>query len=187
MEYYWIWASVLVALGAGLAMLEVFFPSAGILGFLAASSLITAVVLAFMQNSVLGVVLLVVELVGIPILIAVGLKLWPNTRMGKRVLLTPPDSKDVLPTDPEKERLRELIGQQGRAKSKMLLSGLIEVDGEKVDAVSESAPIEVNQPVLVVRVQGNRVVVRPVDEEPATPPADPLDQTFDDPFEVPPA
>lgn len=170
MEYYWIWASVLVALGAGLAMLEVFFPSAGILGLLSASSLIAAVVLGFMQTPILGVAFLVGICIGMPILIAIGFKIWPNTRMGRRILLMAPKGEDVLPDGPEKERLRGLIGRRGRAKSKMLLSGIIEVDAEKIDAVSESMPIEENQAILVIQVQGNHVVVRPVEEEPSDAP-----------------
>jgi hypothetical protein len=41
--------------------------------------------------------------------------------------------------------------------------------------------------VQVVQVRGRRVVVRPVadDELPPSPPADPLQRDFDDPFELP--
>ena len=169
-------------------LLEVFFPSAGILGILSASSLIAAIVLGFMQNPIVGVLFLVGEMIGIPVLLAIGFKIWPNTRMGRRILLMAPRGEDVLPNGPEKERIRGLIGRRGRAISKMLLSGAIEVDGEKVDAVSESMPVEAGQAVVVIRVQGNRVVVRPVEVEPSSaPPADLLEQTFDDPFDVPPA
>ena len=68
----------------------------------------------------------------------------------------------------------------------MLLSGVIVIDGHTVDAVSESMPIEVGQAVRVVQVRANRVVVRPVDEASAAPPIDPLQRTFDDPFDTPP-
>ena len=66
-----------------------------------------------------------------------------------------PTSEDVLPDDPEKERLKGLIGRTGRAKSKMLLSGVITIDGRTVDAVSESMPVEVGQTVRVVQVRGH--------------------------------
>lgn len=36
----WIWAVCLIILGLGLAVLEVFFPSAGILGFLSACAIL---------------------------------------------------------------------------------------------------------------------------------------------------
>ena len=125
---------------------------------------------------------------GLPTAIVLAFKYLPKTAMGRRLLLMAPKSEDVLPDDPEKERLKSLIGRTGRAKSKMLLSGVITIDGRTVDAVSESMPVEVGQTVRVVQVRGHRVVVRPVDEEPAAaPPADPLQRTYDDPFELPPA
>jgi membrane-bound ClpP family serine protease len=183
----WVWAILLLALGTGLAVSEVFFPSAGILGFLSAVSLVAAVVMGFYQGSLAGVLVLVAVIVGLPVVIVLALQYWPKTAMGKRILLIGPRSEDVLPADPDKKRLKSLIGHTGRAKSKLLLSGVITIDGRTVDAVSESMPIEVGQTVQVIQVRGLRVVVRPVTEgEPvAPPPSDPLRQNYDDPFDLP--
>ena len=184
----WVWAVLLLVLGAGLAIMEVFFPSAGILGFLSATALLAAVAMGFSQNPLTGIIILSGVVVGLPVVIVLAFKYWPKTAMGRRVLLMAPKSEDVLPDDPEKELLKGLIGRTGRAKSKLLLSGVITIDGRTVDAVGESMPIEVGQTVRVVQLRGHRVVVRPVDEEsPAALPADPLQQTYDDPFDVPPA
>jgi membrane-bound ClpP family serine protease len=184
---YWVWAILLLALGTGLAVAEVFFPSAGILGFLSAVAVIGAVVMGFYQDPLVGGATLVAVFVGIPIVIVLALQYWPKTAMGQRVLLIGPKSEDVLPDDPDKQRLKNLIGHTGRAKSKLLLSGVVTIDGRTVDAVSESMPVEVGQMVQVVQVRGLRVVVRPVaeGEPPAPPPSDPLKQNYDDPFELP--
>jgi membrane-bound serine protease (ClpP class) len=183
----WIWAILLLVLGAGLAVLEVFFPSAGILGFLSATAVLSAVVMGFFSGPIVGMLILLGAIVGLPAVIVLGFKYWPKTAMGRRVMLMAPSSEDVLPDDAEKEFLKGLIGQIGRAKSKMLLSGVITIDGRTVDAVSESMPIEIGQAVRVVQVRGHGVVVRPINESDATPPTDPLQQTFDDPFDAPPA
>jgi membrane-bound ClpP family serine protease len=184
----WIWAILLLALGTGLAVMEVFFPSAGLLGFLSAASLLGAVIMAFSQGPVAGGLILACVVIGLPIVIVMALKYWPKTAMGRRVLLLAPRSEDVLPDDPDKEWLKGLVGRTGRAKSKLLLSGVITIDGRTVDAVSESMPVEVGQTVKVIQVRGLRVVVRPAaeDETPAKPPADPLKQNYEDPFELPP-
>ena len=118
-----------------------------------------------------------------------GFKYWPKTAMGRRVLLMAPDQRGCPARRPrEGTSSKALSAGAGRAKSKMLLSGVIIIDGRTVDAVSESMPIEVGQAVRVVQVRGHAVVVRPVDEEPpADPPVDPLKRTFDDPFDLPPA
>jgi membrane-bound ClpP family serine protease len=184
----WIWAVLLLMLGIGLAVMEVFFTSAGILAVLSAMSLLAAVVMGFYQGPLAGALILVGVVVGLPVVIVLAFQYWPKTAMGRRVLLMAPNSEDVLPDDPDKEMLKGLIGRTGRAKSKLLLSGVITIDGRTVDAVSESMPVEVGQTVRVVQVRGLRVVVRPVaeDEPPASPPTDPLRENYDDPFEIPP-
>jgi membrane-bound ClpP family serine protease len=184
----WIWAILLLALGTGLAVMEVFFTSAGILALLSATALVGAVAMGFYEGPVTGALILVGVFVGLPTVIVLAFRYWPKTAMGRRVLLMAPKSKDVLPDDPDREWLKSLMGRTGRAKSKLLLSGVITIDGRTVDAVSESMPVEVGQTVQVIQVRGQRVVVRPVaDDEPsAPPPADPLRQSYDDPFEIPP-
>jgi membrane-bound ClpP family serine protease len=184
----WVWAILLLVLGTGLVVLEIFFPSAGILGFLAAVSLLAAIVMGFYESALVGILILTGVVVGLPVVIVLGFKYWPKTAMGRRVLLMAPTSEDVLPDDPDKDFLKSLVGRVGRAKSKMLLSGVITIDGRTVDAVSESLPIEAGQAVRVVQVRGHGVVVRPVDEEPPAEPAvDPLQRAYDDPFDIPPA
>jgi membrane-bound serine protease (ClpP class) len=184
----WVWAIVLLLLGTALAVMEIFFPSAGVLAFLSVAALLAAIVMGFYQGPVTGILIVLATVVGLPIVIVLGFKYWPRTAMGRRVLLAAPTSEDVLPDDPEKERLKSLVGRLGRAKTKMLLSGVIVVDGRTVDAVSESMPIEIGQTVRVVQVRGRGVVVRPADDErPSEPPANPLRQTYDEPIDLPPA
>ena len=183
----WVWAILLLVLGTALAVLEIFFPSAGILAFLSAAALVAAIAMGFLQGMLAGILILLAALGGLPTVIVLGFKYWPKTAMGRRVLLMAPTSEDVLPDNPEKKTLKELIGRVGHAKSTMLLSGVIVIDGRTVDAVSESMPIEAGQAVRVVQVRGHGVVVRPTDEAPAQPPIDPLKRSYDDPFDIPPA
>jgi membrane-bound ClpP family serine protease len=184
--HFWIWAILLLVLGVGLAILEVFFTSAGILGVLSALSVLAAVVLGFYESPLVGLLVLLAAVFGLPTVIILAFKYWPKTAIGKRILLPPPSSEDVLPDDPVKERLKGLVGRLGKAKSKLLLSGVITIDGRTVDAVSESMPVEEGQTVRVIQVRGTRVVVRPVDESEISTES-PLERTYDDPFAVPPA
>jgi membrane-bound serine protease (ClpP class) len=182
----WVWAILLWGLGAGLAILEVFFPSAGLFGFLSATAIVAAIGMGFYQGTFAGIAAILATLAGMPTILVLAFKYWPKTAMGRRMLLTAPSSEDVLPDRSDKDQLKDLIGRTGRAKSKLLLSGVIQIDGRTVDAVSESMPIEVGQAVQVIQVRSNRVVVRPVEEKRETPPpADPLQQTYDDPFDQP--
>ncbi len=181
----WIWPIVFLILGMGLAVLEVFFPSAGILGFLSASAVLAAIILPFWNDQPeVGLVILIVAIIGIPTLLVFALKYWPRTAMGRRILLGVRRSEDVLPERARTERLKSLVGQVGHAKCKMLPSGAITIGGRTVDAISEGMPIEPGQAVRVIEVRANHLIVRPTDQHESPPAAeDPLSKSYDDPFD----
>lgn len=154
------WAVLLMLIGCGLVVMEVFIPSGGILGFLSGVCLIGSVVMAFRRDSTTGIGFILVALVAVPAVIGLAFKYWPLTPMGKAFLGELPDEADVMPSDPR----RELVGRVGTAKSKMLPSGSVSIDGQLVDAVSQGSAIEMGQVVVVTEVRGNRVVVRPADQ-----------------------
>lgn len=169
----WAWAIVLLILGLGLAVMEVFFASAGILGFLAAASIIGAIVLGFQFAPEFGIGLMLATLIGLPGVVVAAFRYWPRTRLGRRVLLAAPREQDVLPDEEERLWLRGVVGKRGRAKCKMLPGGLVTVEGRTVEAVSEGQPIEAGWPVVVIQVRGKRLIVRP-DAEPDPQAEDPL-------------
>ncbi len=179
----WIWAVCLIILGLGLVVLEVFFPTEGILGFLAACSILGGILLGFYQSALTGTIILVVSIAGVPATLALAFKYWPQTAVGRRVLLTAPTREEVMPVNPELQRLRAMIGQVAEAKCDMLPAGAIFLDGRTIDAVSEGMPVDAGKKVRIMEVRGNRVVVRPVDDEAPAPEAtDPLERPIDDPF-----
>lgn len=186
---------MLLVIGLALAVTEVFVPSGGLIGFLAACALLGAIIVAFMDNPIVGLAILAVAILGLPVVLALGLYWWPRTPIGKRVLLDAPESDEVLPDDPRRRNLKSLVGRIGRAKSKMLPSGAVVIDGRSIDAVSEGPPIEPGEAVQVVAVHGMEVIVRPVDEQTAqqeSRPSDdvlsqPIESVLPDPFGEPPA
>lgn len=189
---YWVWAVLLLAIGLSLSVMEVFLPSAGLIALLAACSIVASIVMAFRQGTGAGLSVLAGALVAVPVAIIAALYYWPKTAMGRRMLLTVPDTSEVLPDSPKQRYLKGLIGRTGQAKSKMLPSGAVVVDGRTIDAVSEGMPIEIGQWVRVIEVRANRVIVRPIDREDvsaddANPLSRPIDTVSPDPFGEPPA
>lgn len=157
------WAILLMLIGCGLVVMEVFIPSGGVLGFLSAVAIVASIVMAFRRDSTTGIGFIVVTLVAVPSAIALAFKYWPMTPMGKAFLGELPDEEEVKPQDPR----RDLVGRVGIAKSKMLPSGSISIGGRMIDAMSQGQAIDVGQPVIVVEVRANRVVVRPADPDEA--------------------
>jgi membrane-bound serine protease (ClpP class) len=159
------WAVLLLVVGCVFIGLEVFIPSGGLISVLAAVSIIASIVIAFWESPttgpVTGLIFSAVTVVAVPVVIATAFKYWPRTRMGKAFLGELQTEKDLLTEDPR----RELIGRVGVARSKMLPSGAVEIDGQMIDAVSQGQAIEPGTYVVVAEVRANRVVVRPAGKD----------------------
>jgi membrane-bound ClpP family serine protease len=154
------WAALLLLLGCALVVLEVFVPSGGIIAILATIAFVGSILIAFQTSSTtgptVGLIFTAVTVFAVPTLIAVAFKYWPKTSMGKAFLGELPTDEEVVPHDPR----RALIGRVGIARTKMLPSGAVEIDGQMIDAVSQGQAIEPGTYVVVAEVRANRVVVR---------------------------
>lgn len=155
-----VWAGLLLLLGLGCIVLEMFVPSGGLLGVMAVLSIVAAVVLAFLAGPLPGIIMTLVVTFLIPLVLAGAVRYWPDTPLGRTILLRRPESNQVLPQTEAYQTLHFLIGKQGVAKSRMLLSGVVSVDGKAYDAVSNGLPIDAGDPVRVIATETQRLVVR---------------------------
>lgn len=154
------WSILLMLAGCVVLVLEVFIPSGGILAVLSAAAFVGAIVIAFQRGPVTGLVFIMTTVVAVPLVLVLAFHYWPKTRFGKAFLGELPTEAEVLPDDPH----RALLGRVGIARSKMLPSGAVEIDGQMIDALTSGKAIEPGQYVLVTEVRANRVVVRPAKE-----------------------
>jgi len=184
-------AFALLLVGLIFLVLEFFVPSAGALGTLCALSLLAAIVVGFMAGPWTGATILAIEAVVVPAALAAAVKWWPETPIGRMILIPLPKSPDeYLPETENYRGLKDLVGQRGTARGLMLPSGTVQIDGKSYDAVSEGVPIEAGQTVLVVSISTQRLVVRPdntiraelVEPAATATSADPLAQQIADPF-----
>jgi membrane-bound serine protease (ClpP class) len=159
------WAVLLLLIGFALVVLEVFIPSGGIIAILSGVALIAALVLAFQESAttgpMIGFLFALVTVFAVPSIIALAFKIWPKTPMGKAFLGELPTDEEVLP----EESRRVLVGHVGIARTKMLPSGAVEIDGQMIDAVTQGQAIEPGTYVVVAEVRANRVVVRPAGKD----------------------
>jgi len=153
---------LLLILGIVLVFLEVFVPSGGILGLLAGCSVLASIVVAFSDGLVTGTVVLAVAILVVPLVVVSAVKWWPHTPLGKLVLAKRPESEDEVLPDTEEYHREEMIGTTGVAKSDLLPSGDVQIDGRIYDAVSAGMAIGRGEPVKVVAVEIQRLVVRPL-------------------------
>jgi membrane-bound serine protease (ClpP class) len=188
------WALLLLLLGLVFLVLEFFVPSGGSLGAMCALSFLAAVVVGFIAGPRTGSLMLLAVCIIVPTAVTAAIHWWPDTPIGKLMLIERPHSSDeVLPETVAYRGLKELIGRRGQSKGLMVPSGTVLIDGKTYDAVSEGMVIEPHQPVIVVSISTQRLIVRPdttiqaelADRAPAAPaPAanEPLVADIPDPF-----
>ncbi|MGQ3051578.1 MAG: NfeD family protein [Roseateles sp.] len=171
------WEELLLA-AAGLALLAaevLLIPGFGIAGVLGIAALLGALVLGMTgAGDTPAVIAATVQRVVIALLAALLaaaalLRLLPRLPLARRLVLqanlgTGPSHGSAPLSD------QRWLGRRGRAASVLRPAGIAEIDGERVDVVSAGELIESGAAIEVVRVDGNRVVVRRVPQPgPETP------------------
>lgn len=160
------WAVILLAVGLLLVLVEFLIPSGGILGVLAALSILSGIVMAFNERGpLIGMLFIGITVLSIPVLFIAGFKILPHTPIGRQLISESPTGDEVISDMATRRNMREMIGWIGRSTSPMLPSGSIEVEGQVLDAVSQGMAIDNNTPVKIIDVQGTRIIVRPCREE----------------------
>lgn len=151
-----------------LIIAEFFLPTGGFLGAAAGAALIAAIVIAFSHSVTAGASLVLFVLVTTPLVLIGMLRAWPHTPIGRRMLNRRPGEAT---TEPPKRitsqgtPMEELVGNTGTAKTDLLPSGLVMIDGEKIDAVSTGMPIDAGTTIIVTSVEVGHVHVRAATDE----------------------
>lgn len=152
----------LLALFCVLLVGEFFIPSAGMVGLAAAIAALTSIVIAFTHSVTAGMIVLVTVVVLTAVILYAMVHYWPHTSIGKMILNRRPGDLH----EPVESRLRtgekrkDLIGRVGIAKTNLLPSGLVVIDGKRLDAVSEGSPIDAGTEVVVISTVTGKIRVR---------------------------
>jgi len=188
------WSILLLVLGMVFLVVEFFIPSGGALAVMCALSFLAAIIVGFIAGPWTGTIVLFIICLMVPTSAAAAVRWWPDTPIGRLVLIQRPRSADeVLPETVAYRGLKDLVGRRGKAKGLMVPSGSVVIEGKTYDAVSEGMPIEPQQSVIVIGVSTQRLVVRPdntiqaqlVSEQappPVVNPNEPLIADIPDPF-----
>lgn len=173
-------AGGLLLLSLLLLMLEIFIPSAGLLGLAAAAALIAAIIIGFMHSATTGGAILVVTAFLVPLVVSLSLRIWPRTPLGRRILnVVDPDEAAIRQQDQDSLR-HQWVGKVGVARMDLLPNGVIDVAGARLDAVSLAGVIDRGANVEIVNVVAGKFQVRRTERPP-----DPVDRSehpaaFDD-------
>lgn len=164
-ESFLLWGVGLFALALLLFFIEVFLPSGGVVGLLVGVSAITGVVFFFRTSMMWGLSSVLFLLVISPIAFAFALKIWPNTPIGRLLILGSGDDdedEEKPPAPTGVGALGALVGATGVAVTDLRPVGQVRIEDERVEALAEGGVIEAGRPVRITSVEGNRIKVRAV-------------------------
>lgn len=161
---------LLVFVGVLLLLVEVFllpgFTLAGVAGIV---MLVAGLGLTLVgSGATAAAVISALGRVAISVLVAlagglVAMRFLPKLPFGRRLILsTDMEAEEGFVSSPETDR--QWLGKTGRAVSPLRPAGIAEIDGTRVDVVSDGVFIDAGAPVRVTRVDGNRIVVRRITE-----------------------
>jgi len=152
-------AALLLLAGLVLLALEIFvIPGFGVAGLAGIGATLASLVISF------GGVEEALRSVGISLALTLAgaVVIWRYGRrrgLWRRVVLETRLAGKDRTVD---EGPRPAVGQQGVALTALRPSGIVEIEGERVDALSEGGYIAAGTPVEVRAVEGRRVVVREI-------------------------
>jgi len=139
---------------------EFILPSGGLLSILAASLIGYSLYTVFATFSMeTAMVFLAADIILIPVVVIVGLKLLATSPLSLRKRLT--RESGFTSQDPAMERYLE---KTGKTLTDLRPSGMADIEGEKVDVVSRGEYIDKGTNIVVTSVEGNQVIVRSTNE-----------------------
>ena len=162
-----LWVPVLLFVIGFIALfLELFIPAAGVIGGVGIICMITGTVLGYRYlGRVPGSIFLAGTLIGTPIMIVIGLKLFPKTFVGRKLILSQSQEKESGFTSYTEDMYEGLTGKTGTALTTLRPSGMVMIGSKKYSVVTSGEMILKGREVRVIKVEGSRIVVRESGEQ----------------------
>ena len=147
---------ILLLVGIGLMVFEMYIPGFGVPGMLGIGSLVLGFVLLSPPLEQ-GLLLFVILAAILCIALAICLVTASKGRLAKSKLAL---TDVAIPSDAaENNDLNYFIGREGVAHTALRPAGIGEFDGVKLNVVSDGEFIAQGRPIRVQKVAGNRIVV----------------------------
>lgn len=151
---------ILQLVGVVVIIAEIILPSGGILSIVALSVFGYSLYIAFSEISkTVGFAFVAADLVLIPVLVIVGLKLLARSPVTLRKTLSREEG-----VSSQSSELESYVGSQGNAVTDLRPAGIAVIYGKRVDVVTRGEYLEKDSAIIVTAVTGNQIIVRKKDE-----------------------
>jgi len=151
---------ILQLVGVVVIIAEIILPSGGILSIVALAVFGYSLFIVFNEISMtIGFSFVAADLILIPVLVIVGLKLLARSPVTLRKTLSRKEG-----VSSQSSELESYVGRQGNAVTDLRPAGIAVINGKRVDVVTRGEYIEKDSAIIVTTVTGNQIIVRKKDE-----------------------
>ena len=151
---------ILQLVGVVVIIAEIILPSGGILSIVALGVFGYSLFIVFNEISMtIGFSFVAADLILIPVLVIVGLKLLARSPVTLRKTLSRKEG-----VSSQSSELESYVGAQGNAVTDLRPAGIAVINGKRVDVVTRGEYLEKDSAIIVTAVTGNQIIVRKKDE-----------------------
>ena len=163
MVWWMIFAVFLYFACAALIVAEVFVPSGGLISICALACLVGGAAIFFHHSLIAGWIGVGIAAVMIPTVLIFAYKIFPKTRFGKSVTLTPPERRqgDAIP---DTDKLKDMLGAEGMVLTPLRPVGMCDFSGRRVECVAEGGYVDKGKKVKVINVESTQLTVRIIED-----------------------
>ncbi|NQT70718.1 MAG: serine protease [Desulfobacteraceae bacterium] len=151
---------ILQLAGVVVIIAEIIIPSGGILSIVALGVFGYSLFIVFNEISMtIGFSFVAADLILIPVLVIVGLKLLARSPATLRKTLSRKEG-----VSSQSSELESYVGTQGNAVTDLRPAGIAVINGKRVDVVTRGEYLDKDSAIIVTAVTGNQIIVRKKDE-----------------------
>jgi len=163
MVWWMIFAVFLYFACAALIVAEVFVPSGGLISICALACLGGGIAIFFHHSLIAGWIGIGIAAIMIPVVLIFAYRIFPKTRFGKSVTLTPSERRqgDAIP---DTDKLKDLLGAEGVVLTPLRPVGTCDFSGQRVECVAEGGYVDKDKKVKVINVESTQLTVRIIEE-----------------------
>ncbi len=146
---------LLQVIGILVIIAEIFIPSLGLLTAIALSVFFYSLYIVYTSiSTTAGMVLAGLDIVMVPVLLIVGMKILARSPLALKRELSKQDGVVSQKEDP-----KAYINMKGRSVTDLRPAGMAEINSQRVDVVTDGEYIDADTPIVVTDVSGNRIIV----------------------------
>ena len=147
---------ILQLIGVFVLIAEIIIPSGGILGIITVSLMGYSLYLVFTTISTfVGMVFVIADIIMFPIVLFAGIKLLAKSPATLKTSLSKTNGFSS-----QSEELIEFMGLTGTVVTDLRPAGTATINNRRVDVVSRGEYLDKGTEIVVLAVEGNRVVVK---------------------------